>query len=233
MYRNRHSNAPQRALSDDIQMVVEMTNRPGKKERKAHIIQAAAEVFAEKGFSKTLVAEVASAADIGKGTIYEYFRSKDDLFFAVFEYYVDQSAGAAEMALTGAAEKDARGKLVVLNRALASWISAHRHIYSLSMEFWSASVSASPELRERFDQSFKEIYRTFRKIVSDIIQEGMTAGIFNRSINPRAIASGILGAWDGLGLQSFFDPDVNLEQTADVYMELVINGLLREATRNS
>ena len=205
-----------------------MARRLSRKERKEQIIRAAAGVFAEKGFSKTLVAEVAAAADIGKGTVYEYFRSKDDLFFTVFEYFKQETRRAAEAALAGAAGKDAAEKLLALSRALITWIAGHRHIYTLSLEFWAASVSASPELRDRFDGSFKETYGTFRKIVADIIQDGMTAGMFKKSINPRAMASGILGAWDGLGLQCMFDPGFQIEKTAEAYMELIINGLLDE-----
>ncbi len=207
-----------------------MTRRPSRKERKEQIILAAAGMFAEKGYANTLVAEVASAADIGKGTVYEYFRSKDDLFFTVFEYFVEQTRRVAEEALVGAAGKDAAGKLVAYSRAIIAWMAGHRHIYTLSLEFWAASVSASPELRDRFEGSFMETYEAFRKIVADIIQEGMDSGMFQKRVDPRAIASGIMGAWDGLGLQSMFDPAFDIEKTAEAYIKLVINGLMNETT---
>lgn len=208
----------------------EVARRLSRKERKEQIIKAAAGVFAEKGFSKTLMAEVAAAADIGKGTVYEYFRSKDDLFFTVFVYFIQETRLTAEKALTGAADKDAAEKLRTLSRSLVTWIAGHRHIYTLSLEFWAASVSASPELRDRFEGSFRNTYGAFRKIVADIIQDGVIAGMFKKNINPRAMASGILGAWDGLGLQSMFDPAFQIEKTAEAYMELIINALLDETS---
>ena len=73
--------------------------RLSRDEKKTLIIRAAAGVFAEKGFVKTLMAEVAAAAGIGKGTVYEYFRSKDDLFFAVYESVIQESSGTADAAL--------------------------------------------------------------------------------------------------------------------------------------
>lgn len=199
--------------------------RPSRQERKEKIIQAAAGVFAEKGYTRTLVAEVAVAAQIGKGTVYEYFRSKDDLFFAVFEYVIQESSSTAEAALDRAAGKGAAEKLMVLSKAVAAWIAGHKHLYTLSLEFWAASVSASPDMRKRLEQSFKELYGTFRRIVADIIKEGMAGGAFKKNIDPKAIASAVVGSWDGLGLQAWFDPAFHIEKTAKAYMELLISGL--------
>ncbi|MEJ2190411.1 MAG: helix-turn-helix domain containing protein [Acidobacteriota bacterium] len=50
------------------------------------IVEAAAVVFAEGGFTNTRVADIADRAGIGKGTVYEYFASKEELLFAVFEW---------------------------------------------------------------------------------------------------------------------------------------------------
>ncbi|MBE9530214.1 MAG: TetR/AcrR family transcriptional regulator, partial [Proteobacteria bacterium] len=61
-----------------------------KNEKKNQIIEAAAQIFAKNGFSGTIMAEIAHCAGIGKGTIYEYFKSKEELFFAVFEWYMKE-----------------------------------------------------------------------------------------------------------------------------------------------
>ena len=105
-------------------------------------------MFAEKGYNRALVAEVAVAAGIGKGTVYEYFKSKDDLFFSVFQYVIQESGDTAEAALEKAAGKSAAHRLMALNNAIVSWIAEHRHSYTLSMEFWAATVSASLEGEE-------------------------------------------------------------------------------------
>ena len=61
-----------------------MARKADPNRRKA-ILDAAGQVFARKGYTNARIIEVAEAASVGKGTIYEYFRSKEDLFFAVFE----------------------------------------------------------------------------------------------------------------------------------------------------
>ncbi|MCK5376574.1 MAG: TetR/AcrR family transcriptional regulator, partial [Acidobacteria bacterium] len=64
-------------------MVSTIIDRGSKRQ---HLVEAAAAVFAEQGFTSTRVADIAERAGIGKGTVYEYFTSKEELLFAVFEW---------------------------------------------------------------------------------------------------------------------------------------------------
>ena len=66
-----------------------------KTNKKNHIVEAAARVFACNGYSNAVVSDIALLANIGKGTIYEYFKSKEDLFFAVFEWFQKKTEKAA------------------------------------------------------------------------------------------------------------------------------------------
>jgi len=73
-----------------------MKKREANKEKKqTAILTAALSVFGEKGYAAAKIIDIARAAGVGKGTIYEYYRSKYDLFFAVFEWYVEQTAGVS------------------------------------------------------------------------------------------------------------------------------------------
>ena len=51
-------------------------------DKRPRLVEAAAAVFAEKGYASTRVADIAVRAGVGKGTVYEYFSSKDELLFA-------------------------------------------------------------------------------------------------------------------------------------------------------
>ena len=64
-----------------------MARPKGKRE---DIIQSATHIFANKGFHLTNINEIAEQAGIGKGTVYEYFNSKSDLFLEVMTYNVDK-----------------------------------------------------------------------------------------------------------------------------------------------
>jgi len=122
-----------------------------KKERENQIIEAAAQVFAKKGFSGTVMAEIATCAGIGKGTIYEYFKSKEELFFAVFEWYMKESGAAATVSIA-ALGGSASSRLMALSDSLMhTWVKL-MDVYSLVVEFWAASASSSSQMRERFKE---------------------------------------------------------------------------------
>lgn len=200
-------------------------NITGKAERRTLIVQAAAAVFAEKGFNNTLIADIARAAEIGKGTIYEYFRSKDDLFLAVFDYFV-QKVNETGVSVTTLAMDSASARLDALSRSIAAWIIEHRDIYTLSLEFWAASVTGAADMRARLKASFQDIYRRFRELCISIIEDGIRRNEFRNDIDPAAIASAIVGSWDGLGLQSWFEDDFDIEATIAAYTDLLLKGLL-------
>ena len=61
-----------------------MPSRVTKSDKRTRIINAALTVFSRDGFQNSKIEDIARAADIGKGTLYEYFSSKDELFLEVF-----------------------------------------------------------------------------------------------------------------------------------------------------
>ena len=195
--------------------------------RKAQIIAAAARVFAQKGFSGAVIAEIAAEAGIGKGTVYEYFNSKEDLFFAVFQWLSRKIASAATVkisALGGSASQ----RLMALNESVVNSILNMMDMFSLVLEFWAASSSAI--MRQRFKAAFKQTYRDFRSIVSSVIRDGMESGEFSSNVNPESLAAALVGAWDALFLQAWFDEAFDPLVTAQDFMALVIQGLMSDKT---
>lgn len=201
-----------------------------KKERRDQIITAAAKVFARRGFSGTLMANIAAKAGIGKGTLYEYFNSKEDLFFAVFEWFVRATEAEAKVSIS-ALGGSASERLEALNDSLmTSWIEM-RELFSLVMEFWSAS--ASSQMRERFKLAFRQGYSDFRQIVSRLIQDGIERGEFQPDVDPESVAAALVGTWDALLLQAWFDDDFDPLTTSRRFMSVLIRGLASERTAST
>jgi len=198
-----------------------------KKEKKALIIEAAAQVFARRGFSGTLMANIAVEAGIGKGTLYEYFNSKEDLFFAVFEWFVQATEAEAKVSIS-ALGGSASERLDALSDSLMSSWAQMEDMYSLVMEFWSAS--ASSQMRERFKQAFKNGYSDFRQIVSALIREGIQGGEFRPEVDAESVAAALVGTWDALLLQAWFDEDFDPQTTARRFMAVLISGLVVESS---
>lgn len=186
------------------------------------IIEAAARLMAERGFAGTAMSEVAKRADIGKGTIYEYFDSKEDLFFAVFEWFSREIAAAATVSVS-ALGGSASERLMALSDSLMSSWGEIRDMFSLVFEFWAASQSS--QMRGRFKNAFREAYEDFRAIVSSLIREGMNRGEFQGDADPDAVAAALVGTWDALFLQAWFEESFDLRTTAKQFMTVVIHGL--------
>jgi AcrR family transcriptional regulator len=186
------------------------------------ILQAACRVFALKGYAPARMIEVAEAASVGKGTIYEYFRSKEELFFAVFEEMMGQAGEA--IAETAAA---LHGPFALRMRKLSdsiiqSWLG-QLDMYALVMEFWSATAT-SPS-RDRFKTIFQSGYRQLRRIVGDLIQAAQTAGEVPAENDAESVASALIGTWDALLLQAWLDPQFDALGTSRSFMDVVLRGL--------
>ncbi len=193
-----------------------------KEEKRALIIKAAAKVFARRGFASTLMAEIAIKAEIGKGTLYEYFDSKEDLFFSVFEWFVKATEAKAQVSIA-ALGGSASDRLKALSDSLMnSWVEM-RDLFALVMEFWSAS--ASSQMRQRFKRAFRQGYGDFRQIVSTLIRDGIERGEFQPHVDIESVAAALVGTWDALLLQAWFDDDFNPLTAARGFMTVVINGL--------
>jgi len=191
-------------------------------DKRQRIVEAAARVFARKGFFGASVAEIAVEAGVGKGTIYEYVSSKNDLFFAVFEWVAETSWTRARIGVD-ALGATASEKLRSLGRSLLDQWSGMDDYFGLVMEFWSASSSS--ELRDRFKDVFREIYSSFRGIVAGLVREGMDRGEFRTDADPEAVAAALVGTWDALILQAWFDDTFDLETTTDRFLSVVLQGL--------
>ncbi|MCL1804563.1 MAG: TetR/AcrR family transcriptional regulator [Clostridiales bacterium] len=86
-----------------------MSKEKAQKGRREEIIRAALAAYGEKGIYNTRIEEVAAAAGIGKGTVYEYFRSKEELLSAAIRFEMEESAG--QVRENAAKESTVRGKL--------------------------------------------------------------------------------------------------------------------------
>jgi AcrR family transcriptional regulator len=190
--------------------------------RKKDIIQAACRVFAQKGYTATRIIEVAEAASVGKGTIYEYFRSKEALFFAVFESMMEGATGILAQAGDTAGKSFSRRINTLADSVIQSWLS-QIDMYALVMEFWSATAS-SPSW-ESFKTVFQAGYRDLRAIIGDLIREAQNAGEVAKDIDADKVAAALVGTWDALLLQAWLDPEFDALATSRSFMKVVLRGL--------
>jgi AcrR family transcriptional regulator len=202
-------------------------SRPDLRDRKAHaIIEAAATVFAHRGYRVARMADVAAQAGIGKGTVYEYFRSKEDLFLAVFEAY---SRGTLEAARRQVQAPPASAEAYLREFAEATLQACQEilYMYPLTMEFWSAA--ATPEFKDRLMGEFRELYGAYRGVIADVIRRGVESGEFGDHVDADSAAAGLVGALDALFLQAWFDEDFDAVAAGHRFVDVVLRGMASTA----
>lgn len=201
------------------------SNHQSQKDKKERIIEAAALVFAQKGYAGSSVADIADQAEIGKGTIYAYFSSKEDLFFAVFEWFMMRTGTAAQVSVSHLGGSAAQ-RLEALSDSIMGMWDEIKDAFTLTMEFWAASSSS--QMRDRFKEAFRRLYEEFRAIVVALIYDGIRRGEFRSDIDPASIAAALVGTWDALFIQAWFEKNFNPLITARNFLKVVIRGLSNE-----
>ena len=201
------------------------SNNQPQKDKKNRIIEAAAHVFAQKGYAGAAVADIAVKAEIGKGTIYAYFDSKEDLFFAVFEWFMLQTGAAAKVSISHLGEPAAQRLEALSDSIMAMWDEI-RDAFTLTIEFWAASSSS--QMRQRFKEAFRRLYEEFRAIVVALIRDGIERGEFRADVNAESVAAALVGTWDALFLQAWFGKNFDPLMTARDFLKVVIRGLAKE-----
>jgi AcrR family transcriptional regulator len=189
-------------------------------------VESAAEVFAKQGFTATRVSDISDHAGVGKGTVYEYFSSKEELFFAVFEFIKDEIRSRVDMAVTETAS--AKVVLNAIIRSSAEIITEHREIFSMNLDFWAASRGSAFE--DRFTTACRAMYGEYRALAAGVIRRGQDEGDFRTDIDADQVATMVVAALDGLGVQSWFDRSVDPMPASESFADALCIGLCREGS---
>jgi len=197
--------------------------RRRKEARPAEIVAAALEVFAERGFAACKLDHVAAKAGISKGTLYLYFRSKEEMFEAVVKSAVLPNIAEAERMVAGFAGPTRD----LLQRVLG--LIVERMV--------GTPLSAIPKLVLAEAGNFPALARFYREAAVDrvfallrlVLARGVARGEFRAFASPeieRCIIGPIL--MTALWRHSFgrFDPDpMNLASFLPTHLDLLLNGL--------
>jgi len=181
------------------------------------ILRAAVRTFADRGFFGAQVADVARAAGVAAGTVYLYFRGKDDLLVSIFERTMREAITEGKAALAGAPSPLERLRRI-----------AHLHLERLGRDRATAVVF-QVELRQstKFMEQFSSsLLREYLGIIRDVIAEGQAAGVFRRTLNPTLAAKIFFGALDEMATNWVLSRRrYALAADADAIVDLFVNGI--------
>ena len=213
---NEHSfMARPAALSPVVKRVPEA--RPPVADKREAILKAATQVFAQRGFFNAQVADVARAAGVAAGTVYLYFRSKDDLLVSLFERTMRDAIAAGRSALTGTA--DPRERLRRIARLHLERLGRDR---DLAVVF-QVELRQSTKFMERFSSSY---LREYLGIIRDAVEAGQAAGLFRRDVSATTAAKILFGALDEMATNWMLSRRrYSLEGDADAVIDLFLHGV--------
>jgi TetR/AcrR family fatty acid metabolism transcriptional regulator len=180
------------------------------------ILRAAIDVFAERGYFHAQVADVARAAGVAAGTVYLYFRSKDDLLISIFE------RGMRELLAEGRAlVADAPDPAERLRRLARLHLARLGRDRNLAIVF-QVELRQSTKFMERFSST---LLRDYLGLMRDAIADGQRDGAFRGDIKPTTAAKMLFGALDEMATNWILSRRrYSLEADADPVVNLFIHG---------
>ena len=183
----------------------------------SRILEAAVKVFAEQGFFQSTVSQIAKEAGVADGTIYLYFKNKDDILVQFFNYKTKQVFARFREEVNGA--DNAVDKLRNLIR---------RHLEEFQNDRNMAVVyRAETHQNSRLvEAQIKEMSKMYLDIVSEIVEQGQEEGVIRRDLYLSLVKRFILGAVDEvINTWIHADGKYDLVTMADPLVELFLKGI--------
>jgi len=200
-----------------MQVVVEKLTPERRRElTRTTLIDAAADVFAKRGFHAASLEEIAETAGFTRGAIYKNFENKEELFFAVIERRIDAQLTAFRDAL-----RDDSTAATDPGRLAAIWEDAlafDKDWFTLDLEFRLYAMR-NDDARERWVAHEHE----FRKLVAHFIEEMQKALGTSTTIDADTMAGIVIPASQGFWQWAALDPDQARLYTA--FLDVLIRGV--------
>ncbi len=163
----------------------------GNTDKRERILKAAIRVFARKGFYSTRVSEIAKAAGVADGTIYLYFKNKDDVLISIFQ---DRISKLLEVLTEAVAQKsNFEEKLRVVVDLQLGLLDGSREL----AEVVTVNLRQSSRLLKQFGAP---LFGKYLETLARVFEEGQENGAVRQDVSPRVLARALWGALDAIAL---------------------------------
>ncbi|MDQ3651351.1 MAG: TetR family transcriptional regulator [Acidobacteriota bacterium] len=191
--------------------------KPPVADKREAILRAATQVFARNGYFNSKVADIAHVAGVADGTVYLYFKSKEEILHSIF----DRNAGEAideGRKLLGALT-DAREKLRRIATLHLERLGADR---DLAVVF-QVELRGSTKFMEEFSAAGLAEYL---HLIREVFEEGQRAGMFRADLNAKVVAKVLFGALDEMATNWILSKRrYKLAPMADQVLDIFLNGV--------
>lgn len=186
--------------------------------RTEEILDAAFRVFSIKGYHNATVDDIAQEAGISKGTCYQYFEGKEDIFIATMERTLGTLLAEAD-----AAAGEARDALMRLGIEGLTFISKYRDLQFMFMGIISEALGGNERLRKKAAEAFAQV----AEFLARDIERGIAEGAF-RPVDPMAVAYALLGIAEVVGNRYVVEEDFDVLSFFVNLVDFLQHGLYRE-----
>jgi AcrR family transcriptional regulator len=193
-------------------MTAKSSTQPSQRERAAaeartRILAAAVDCIVRDGLAQVRMASIARTAGVSAGLLHYHFDTKELLFGEVLKYSHEASAELNQRALDDAGEGAPERLSSFLDRCLPS--DQQRADEWLLWQELALLCIRDPHLAEVGAELYEDLYGT----VADIVRDGVAAGVFDTTLDPRLIAETAVALTDGLGARVLAgDPALGIDE---------------------
>ncbi len=180
------------------------TRRPGRAAVRRRLLDAALQVFAERGYASTNLDQVAAAAGLTKGAIYSNFASKDDLFFAMMKEQALKRVEAVRAALkTSSGGPSGPQAVHDIGRLLTEAFTQQREWQLVFLDFWRRAVQ-DDAVRTQFVAHRRALRAAIAGRVEQVLGRAPAPG----ELTVDDVVTVVLALSNGLAIEQYADPDV-------------------------
>lgn len=196
------------------------SSRNGASGKRESILRAATGVFARNGYFNSKVADIARAADVADGTVYLYFKSKEEILHSIFDQNMAEAIAAGRVLIERL--RDPREKLRRIALLHLERLGADR---DLAIVFQVELRGSTKFMREFSAAGFAEYLGLLRQT----FEEGQRSGVFRKELNAKLVSKILFGALDEMATNWIISKRVyKLEPMAEVVMDVFLNGVISE-----
>ena len=192
--------------------------------QRQELLSAALELFSEKGYHNVSMHEIAQKAEFAVGTLYKFFRNKEDLYKAL----IREKADRFHQALTNALDQ---GDDVI--EKLRNYIKAKRAVFIESAPvvrlYFAETQGASFNIKAGLDSELRERYERFLYRLASVFKRGIEEKVFRKIAEPYQLAVALDSICNAFLCLWLDDPERHpFPENPDVILNIIFSGLINE-----
>lgn len=195
--------------------------RPQDNNKHDRILKAAITVFARNGFFNSRISEIAREAEVADGTIYLYFKNKDDILISIFEESLDEILTQVQASLASVDHSLDKLRVFILF-----------HLEQTMINPPLAEV-LQVELRQstKFMKEYQKVkFKKYLDLIQEIVLEGQSKGEIRPDVHPGVVKRLIFGALDEVALHWVLSRKrYDLRESSEQLSRILVDGLRADA----